>query len=83
MSFEDLLELAEPLGVGGPSGAGDEFAVGDGAGDVECNELAACELDVGRAGWVGVDALALDDTRGGEYLRAVAEAAMGLPALSK
>ncbi len=64
--------------MGGPGGAGDEVAVGDGVGDVEGDEDGAGEFDLGGAGGVGVDALARDDAGGGQKLRAVAESGDGL-----
>src|ERR1700723_3063127 len=64
--------------MGRPGGTGDEVAVGDGVGNFERDEGAAGEFDFGCAGGIGVDALAGDDTGGGEDLRAVAEGGDGL-----
>ena len=69
MLLEDLEEFGEPCGMSGPCRASDELAVCNGAGYFEWDEGAASELDVGLAGRIGIEPLALDDSGGGENLR--------------
>ena len=81
MSFEHFEELGEPCRMSGPGGAGDELAIGEGAGHLDGDVGAAGELDLGGAGWIGIDSLAGDDVRGGQQLRAVAERGDGFVGL--
>src|SRR5690349_13481120 len=76
-------ELAKPGDVGGPGGAGNEVAVGDGVGEGERDELAAGERDLGSAGRIGVDLLPFDDAGSGEDLCGMADGADGFSSLGE
>src|SRR5438094_652723 len=83
MLLQDFEELRQPCGMRGPGRAGDEVAIGGGAGDVERDEDAAGELDLRLAGRIRIELLTLDDSGGGENLRAVAESGDGLIGLGE
>ena len=71
--FKHLKEFGEPRWVRGPCGSGDQVAIDDRIREIQFYKGTAGELDLGRAGGVGVEFAAFEDAGCGQKLRTVAE----------